>query len=126
MFYSSNKRYAIIGKHMTMTFNQKLGLRIRELRLSKRIKQGIFADMLNMERSNFTRIESGKQRPNDENLEKIASILNVELKELFDFKHIEMTKEDIIDKIVTLLSELEKDEVVYIYKSIINLKQIHK
>ena len=82
--------------------------------------------MLNMERSNFTRIESGKQRPNDENLEKIASILNVELKDLFDFNHLDLSKEDIVDKIVNILPELEKDEVFYIYKSIINLQQIRK
>lgn len=109
-----------------MNFNKKLGLRIRELRLAKKIKQGVFADMLNMERSNFTRIESGKQRPNDENLEKIASILNVELKDLFDFNHLDLSKEDIVDKIVNILPELEKDEVFYIYKSIINLQQIRK
>lgn len=126
MFYSYFKRYPISGDNMTMNFNKKLGLRIRELRLAKKIKQGVFADMLNMERSNFTRIESGKQRPNDENLEKIASILNVELKDIFDFNHLDLSKEDIVDKIVNILPELEKDEVFYIYKSIINLQQIRK
>ena len=83
-------------------FNKKLGLRIRELRLAKKIKQGEFADLLNMERSNFTRIESGKQRPNDENLYKIANILNVEIKDLFDFEHNKPNKElisEIIDKL---------------------------
>ena len=32
--------------------------------------------MLNMERSNLTRSENGKQRPNDDNLKKIAQIIN--------------------------------------------------
>ena len=87
---------------MSNDFNKKLGLRIRELRLARKIKQGEFADLLSMERSNFTRIESGKQRPNDENLNKIASILNVEVKDLFDFEHqksdLDLIKE-IIDKL---------------------------
>ena len=50
---------------METNFNKKLGTRIREIRIARHIKQGELADMLNMERSNLTRIESGKQRPND-------------------------------------------------------------
>lgn len=111
---------------MTTNFNKNLGLRIRELRLSRQIKQGEFADMLNMERSNFTRIESGKQRPNDDNLEKIAAILNVELKELFDFKHISLSREEILEKIIDILPELETSEIIYVYKSINNLRQIRR
>ena len=41
---------------MENNFNKKLGLRIRELRLAKGIKQSELADMLDMERSNLTRI----------------------------------------------------------------------
>ena len=60
------------------------------------------ADMLNMERSNFTRIEIGRQRPNDDNLEKIAGLLNVEIKDLFDFEH-KQPKENLISEIIDKL-----------------------
>lgn len=87
---------------MSENFNKKLGLRIRELRLAKNIKQSEMADMLNMERSNFTRIEIGRQRPNDDNLEKIAGLLDVEIKDLFDFEH-KQPKENLISEIIDKL-----------------------
>lgn len=111
---------------MTTNFNKKLGLRIRELRLAKNLKQGELADMLNMERSNLTRIESGKQRPNDDNLEKLALTFDVEIKELFDFNHLVKTKEELIDNINTILPKLDKQEVLFIYKSTKNLQQMKR
>jgi len=98
---------------MANDFNKKLGLRIRELRLAKKIKQGEFADLLNMERSNFTRIESGKQRPNDKNLYKIANILGVEIKDLFDFEH-QKSDNDLISEIVDKLKIIPKKYKIFI------------
>lgn len=104
---------------MASNFNKKLGLRIRELRLARKIKQGELADKLNMERSNFTKIESGKHRPNDENLEKIAKILDVEIKDLFDFEH-KNSKEDLITQINQKLKS-NPDKIEEIYKIVIAL-----
>ena len=104
---------------MTSDFNKKLGLRIRELRLAKKIKQGEFADLLNMERSNFTRIESGKQRPNDENLYKIANILGVEIKDLFDFEH-QKSDKDLISEIVDKLKN-NPEKIQDFYKIVVAL-----
>ena len=73
---------------MVYNFNEKLGRRIRELRIANNLKQSQLADILEMERTNLTRIEGGNQRPNDEDLVKIAKILNVQIKDLFDFEHI--------------------------------------
>ncbi|MBQ8460314.1 helix-turn-helix transcriptional regulator [bacterium] len=102
---------------------KKLGLRIRELRLAKGLKQGELADLLNMERSNLTRIESGKQRPNDENLIKLAGILNIEIKDLFDFSHID-SRQNLIKKIHSGLNALSDKEIQYIYKTVKNIKQL--
>ena len=108
---------------MKSKLSTKLGLRIKELRTAKNIKQCELADMLNMERSNLTRIENGKQRPTDENLEKIANILNVEIKELFDYNHIK-PKQELINSIQSMLNNLEEKELQYIYKTIENVKQL--
>ncbi|MBR6722487.1 helix-turn-helix transcriptional regulator [bacterium] len=108
---------------METNFNKKLGYRIRELREACGLKQGVLADKLNMERSNLTRIENGKQRPNDDNLEKIAQILNVEIKDLFDFGH-KKPKDELIDLINIMLNEMSKKEVEYCYKTLQNLKQL--
>ena len=108
---------------MEKSFNIKLGKRIREIRLSKGYKQSELADLLNMERSNLTRIESGKQNPKEENLEKLASILDVEIKDFFDFEH-QKTRKELTDKIIKLLSELSDNEIKFCYKTLINLKEI--
>ena len=110
---------------MKSNLSSKLGLRIKELRLAKNIKQCDMADMLNMERSNLTRIESGKQRPTDENLEKIARILGVELPDLFDVTHIK-TKQELINSITMLLPEYTESELQFCYKLLNNIKQLRK
>ncbi len=104
---------------MSNDFNKKLGLRIRELRIAKKIKQGEFADLLSMERSNFTRIESGKQRPNDVNLDKIANILGVEIKDLFDFEH-QKSDKDLISEIVDKLKN-NPEKIQDFYKIVVAL-----
>ena len=110
---------------MTSEIKEKIGLRIRELRLAKNIKQCTLADMLNMERSHLTRIESGKHRPSDENLEKIAKILNVEIAELFDVVHIK-TKDELIKNITEMLPNFEEKELQFCYKMLVNITQLKK
>ena len=89
---------------MVFDFNKKLGARIKELRLLRQFKQREVADMLEMERSNYTRIENGNQRPNDENLIKIAKIFDVEVKDLFDFEH-KNRPDNLIEAINLILKE---------------------
>lgn len=110
---------------MKTDLSKKIGLRIKELRLSKSLKQCELADMLNMERSNLTRIENGKQRPTDENLVKIAEILKVTPSELFDVTHI-LPKDELITAITELLPQFTQQELQFFYKSIINFRQIKK
>lgn len=105
---------------MKTSLSERLGKRIKELRVSKGIKQCELADLLGMERSNLTRIESGKQRPSDEYLEKIAKILNVEIPEIFNTKHLE-SKEELITQIQNILPTLSENEIRFCYKTITNL-----
>lgn len=105
---------------MKTSLSERLGKRIKELRISKGIKQCELADLLGMERSNLTRIESGKQRPSDEYLEKIAKILNIEIQEMFDTKHLE-SREELLNRIQNILPTLNENEIRFCYKTIYNL-----
>ena len=69
--------------------------------------------------TNFTKIESGKQRPNDENLYKISTILEVEIKDLFDFEH-QKPQEDLILEIVQRLKS-KPDKIQDFYKIVLAL-----
>ena len=70
--------------------------------------------MLGMEPSNLTRIESGLQLPKEENLLKIADILHVEVKDLFEFDN-EESIDTIKDKIIKIISKLEQKEIEFVY-----------
>ena len=106
---------------MEYNFNEKLGKKIRELRIANNLKQSQLADILEMERTNLTRIEGGNQRPNDENLVKIAKILNVQIKDLFDFEHV-LPRKELMQQIVSEIDGLSDKELQYLNKTIQNLK----
>ena len=67
--------------------NKLLGLRIKEIRKSKKLTQTQLAEAIGMEMTNLCKLENGGQLPKEENIEKIASVLNVKIKDLFDFEH---------------------------------------
>ena len=107
---------------MKNDFNIKLGLRIRELRIAKGLTQSELADLLEMERSNLTRTEGWKQAPNYDNLIKLSSILNVEIKDIFEFEHTIKTEKQLKTEIIKQLDKLSTKELNYINKSIKELQ----
>lgn len=94
--------------------SKKVGLRIRKIREANKIKQYALAEMLGMEPSNLTRIESGLQLPKEDNLQKIADILHVEVKDLFEFDN-EESIEEIKNKTIKIISNLEQNEIEFVY-----------
>ena len=56
----------------------KLGKRIQSLRKSQGITQENFSEILGLDISSLSKIETGRNYPSPENLEKIAAALNVE------------------------------------------------
>ena len=70
-------------------------------------------------------MENGLHFPQPENIEKLSKALNVEIKELFDFSHL-MQDEKLIDDITKELKNLPSSELMYIFKTIQNLKLLRK
>lgn len=66
-------------------FQIALGKRIRQLRESKGISQVVLSHLIEIERSNMSRIESGNTNPTSFLLYKIAQKLGVEPSELLNF-----------------------------------------
>ena len=62
----------------------KLGQRIKQLRLNSGLSQEKFALQIEMDRTYFASIESGKRNVSILNIKKIADGLNVTLSQLFD------------------------------------------
>lgn len=66
-----------------MGIKTSLGLKIKELRKRNGISQEKFSELIDMNPRQIVRIENGESFPTAENLEKIASALNIPVQELF-------------------------------------------
>ena len=98
-----------------MNLKKLLGLRIKELRKQKNIKQEKLAEMINIATRNLSNIETGRCFPSPENIEKIACAFNCRIKELFDFEH-EQESADLIDEINTRLKNFDQRGLKDLYK----------
>lgn len=103
---------------------EKLGRRIKELREYKKLTQFEFAELLNMESTNVSKIERGLQIPKEESLIKIANILNVSVGDLFDYEHF-TDKEELINNINEILNNSDLKTLQNFYKILKNIKYIN-
>ncbi len=101
--------------------SKKLGQRIKELRERKNISQLKFAEELNMEASNLSKIERGIQIPKEESLIKIANALNVSIKDLFDYDHF-IDKDELLNKINFILKSTDTKTLQKYYKILMDLQ----
>ena len=62
----------------------RVGLRIKELRAGLGLSQEAFAYSIEMSRTYFAEVETGKRNVSIENIERIAGGLGVSLREFFD------------------------------------------
>ncbi len=101
------------GENMTDT-NKKLGKRIQELRKLRGLTQSKLAELIEVEVVTISRIENGSRFPKKENLENIAKVLNVEIKDLFDFEH-HQTKAYLTAEIQKMIKVAKLNDLKYIY-----------
>ncbi|MEE3348412.1 MAG: helix-turn-helix transcriptional regulator [Candidatus Gastranaerophilaceae bacterium] len=96
--------------------NKKLlGKRIKELRKLSDLTQEKFSEMIGIETTSLSGIESGRHFPSMPTLEKIANNLNVELKTLFEFNHLHPINE-IKQDIIKNIDKLDDNQIKLIYK----------
>jgi transcriptional regulator with XRE-family HTH domain len=102
--------------------NKKLlGKRIIELRRQASYTQEQLAELIKIETSSLSGTESGRHFPIMPRVERIANVLNVELKSLFDFNHLqtsEMMKKEIINNI----DKFDENKISIIYRLYQSLK----
>lgn len=80
------------------------GKRIKEIRKKNNITQEKLAEILGLDNQTISRIETGYFFTSYENLENMAKILHVEIKDFFDFEHLK----DADDLKKELISEINK------------------
>ena len=94
-----------------------LGQRIKELRKAKKLTQAQLSEAIGMETTNLCKLENGGQLPKEENIEKIASVLEVSIKDLFDFNHLK--SRDILENELISAIKNASDKDVELYHRIV-------
>jgi len=99
-----------------MTNTKKLlGLRIKELRKLKGYTQSELAEYIEVDPKHLSRIESGVNYPSMVALVKMADKLDVELKELFVFNHLDSPK-TLLDEMSTTLNNVDEAKLRLYYR----------
>lgn len=64
---------------------QKLGKKVRKIRLDADLSQEVVAEMAGLDRTYVSGIERGVRNPSLRNIEKLAKALQVPVRDLIDF-----------------------------------------
>ncbi len=101
---------------------KQFGKKLREIRLRKNYTQEKLSELIGIKPENYSRIENGLSFPKPENIEKISSILNVEIFELFQFEYLKSNEE--IKKIIFSVLEKDDETALIVYKFLKSIGKI--
>lgn len=113
-------RYYKYKGDMMAILSKLLGLRIRELRKSRKLTQSQLAEAIGMETTNLCKLENGGQLPKEENIEKLAKVFDVPIKDLFEFGHLK-SRENLQEKLIEIIKNAPQKELELYYKIITDL-----
>lgn len=105
---------------MSTNFKIKFGKRIKELRKRKGYTQEQIAEIVGIEPPNISKLEKGIHFPQPENIERLASALDVKVNEMFDFEHLG-GKSYMVENIHKFVDTAEEKEIEFLYQFITNL-----
>lgn len=93
------------------------GRKIKEYRKKKNLTQAQLAELVNVDDKHISCIESGKNFPSADLIERLATSLDVEPKDLFEFYYLQDV-EDLKSDIYIMLEQLNKEELTLAHKYI--------
>ncbi len=98
-----------------------LGRRIKELRKAQGISQQELAELANIDQRNLSHIECGDTFPSRALLD-IAKALNIDLKDLFDFEHLDVNPSTMSEYIKTNIDYLPENDLIAVYRMVKSLR----
>ena len=93
------------------------GRKIKEYRKIKHITQVQLAELVNVDDKHISCIENGKSFPSPNLISKLAEVLEVEPKDLFEFYYLQ-DPVDLRSDIVTMLDDLSDEDLTLAHKYI--------
>ncbi len=92
------------------TTKELLGSRIKELRKSKGFSQDALAERIGIDAKHLSRLEVGGSFPSLDTLERLAGVLEAELKDFFEFSH-EANPKELKGVLAGLAKQLTDDQL---------------
>ena len=92
------------------------GMRIKELRKNSGLSQEELAEQVEISSKYLSRVEMGQHFPSIDTLVKLADVLNVELKDFFEFTHETPNPRELKGILNSLLKEADKDKLRLLVK----------
>ena len=103
-----------------MDIKKGVGQKIQDIIKKRSITQEELAEAIGLETVSISKIETGRSYPTSENLAKIANVLSVHPKDLYDFSY-GKTKKEILDEIFQKIQKIsENDKKLYLLQNIVN------
>lgn len=96
------------------------GKRVKELRRQNKITQEKLAELIGVEPQQICRIEKGVCFTTMETLEKISTVFNVKIEELFKFSHLQ-SKNILVDEMNKLFQDASEEEIKLIYRIVTDI-----
>ncbi len=103
------------------TTKELLGARIKELRKARKMSQEQLSEKVDVDPRYISRIEVGSNAPSLETMESIARALDVEIKDLFEFMHLQAggVKAEEIEKLLEGADEGKKQVIMKIVRAVV-------
>ena len=101
-----------------MDLKREFGLRLKEIRQSKKITQEILSEIVEIDPKHLSHIETGKSFPKADLIERFAKALNVDYTVFFETEHIK-NKQLIVSEINKFLCMADTKQLQKIYKIIL-------
>jgi transcriptional regulator with XRE-family HTH domain len=103
------------------TTKQLLGSRIKELRKIKELSQEELSIQVDVDPKYISFIECGRSSPSLETMENIARALSVEIKDLFEFAHLQAAgvKVEEIEQLLAGADEEKKRMIMKIVRAVV-------
>lgn len=104
-----------------LTAKDLLGARVKEIRKTRQLSQERLAEKVGLEPKQISRIEGGKSSPSMDTLEAIARELQVEMKDLLDYQHLqkEVNIEDQAIQILRMMDDKTKRLAIRILRTLV-------
>ena len=97
-----------------MDTKKLVGLRLKEIRKLRKYTQEQLAELVDLDVTTIGKAEQGISTPSMSNLEELAKILDVDIKDFFDFSHLEERNHR--KELIKIFDSLPKERQIIIYK----------